>query len=300
MDKMRELFHTEKFLEEDKLVTEKEAVKKFIKDGQILGIGGGLNYKQSLGLIREIIRQQIKNIHLTGTARSIDCDMLIGNDCVSTAETTFLSFEHWGGVSPMYRYYSQEGKVDLRESCCIVEMLGLRASEMGVPFLPTTGAIMTDMAKYHPEWKTIKDPYTNKLMLAVPAIQPDIALVHVQEADIYGNARVEKPYVTDMLMVKSCKTLVLSAEKIVEKVKRPNIPYFYTGAVVHLPFGAHPTFCDPYYTWDKDHLLEYAKTGNARRTGDRTLWDEYMEKYVFGCKDHFDYYKDLLPASWRR
>ena len=137
------------------------------------------------------------------------------------------------------------------------------AGSMGIPFIPTYTMIGSDLVKKLPV-KYINCPFTGDKLCLVPAINPDVAIIHVQRADEYGNAEILGMPIQDKEIALSAKKVIISAEEIVsndyirDKPWRTLIPHFVVDAVVHAPFGAYPTECQGYYEADIDYLSRLA------------------------------------------
>jgi glutaconate CoA-transferase subunit A len=155
---------------------------------------------------------------------------------------------------------------------------------MGIPFIPVRGVFGTNLLEINIEkgiYKVIKDPFTGEDILAVRAIEPDVALIHVQRADIYGNIQIWGGRFEDTWKIRAAKKVIVSAEEIVdpEMMKlepyKTTLPYPYVEAVVHLPNGAYPTSCYGLYDTDYDHIREYVQAVRNDK------FPEYLDNYVY-------------------
>jgi glutaconate CoA-transferase subunit A len=174
-------------------------------------------------------------------------------------------------------------------------MSGLQANVLGAEFIPSKMLIGTDILKALGH-RTFKSPLTGEQLVAYPRITPDVAVLHVQRCDEYGNAQIEGVTSIDLLLAKSSKRVILTAEKIIsteETMRIPaqtNLPSTFVDAVVESPYGAHPTSCYPYYTYDLWHMSSYIE---ASRNG---KVDDYLQKYIQGV-DSFKSYLDELEIN---
>jgi len=171
----------------------------------------------------------------------------------------------------------------------------LRAAEYGIPFMPMMSIKGSDeMNLLHPEFKPMIDPFTGKKIVLVPALEPDVGIVHVQKADIHGNVKLLPPYVADVLFMRAAKKVIVTAEEIIseeEMIKEgPTIPYYHITTVVHAPYGAHPTACYPYYAYDRAHIAEYFAAASA---GAEEFKAKYLDKYVFGVSSQEEYLQKI-------
>ena len=294
------------FTDRNKLVTMEKAAS-MIKDGDMVAVGGGLCMREPIALLRELVRQGRRDLHLVGTAHGFDVDFACGGGIAMAVQETHVSFEQDFGLAPNYRRACETGQVKIRESCCNTIIMQLRASEFGIPFVPVRSIKGSDEIKLHPEFKPMVDPFTGKKVVLVPALAPDVAIIHAQKADIHGNLKIMPPYVADVLFIRASKKVIVTVEEIIPEKQMieegPTIPYYETTAVVEAPFGAHPTSCYPYYAYDREHLSEYMKS--ARESAE-AFKERYLNKYVYGVKSPEEYLdkvggkakRDRL-ASWK-
>ncbi|MBI2153418.1 MAG: hypothetical protein HYV92_05300 [Candidatus Rokubacteria bacterium] len=158
-----------------------------------------------------------------------------------------------------------------------------------MPFLPVPGHLGSDYEKLRPDFKVIVDPYSGKDVLLVPAIVPDVALIHALQADAEGNLLLDEKE-DDFLLARASRVVVASAEEIVATDTLRRAPYgvrlsgIYVRALVHVPGGAHPTACRGRYGIDEAHIQEY-----LRLAGSDAAFREYVQRYVFDLKDHAAY-----------
>ena len=164
----------------------------------------------------------------------------------------------------------------------------LIAGAMGIPFIPARDLLGTDTFKKSGA-VAVRDPFTGKPVALMPALNPDVAIIHVQEADIYGNARVYGPTVATLETAMASKKVIISAERIVETIefrKEPNmtiIPYYLVDAVVHAPFGAYPGGTQGYYEMDAEH---YLMLSSIKEEDDM---QKYLEEYIYSVDSHDEF-----------
>ena len=287
------------FPKENKLVSIEEAIGT-INDGDMILIGGEFNGRVPAALVREVVRQKKRNLTLVGHASGMPLDLLCAGGCATEIQLTRLSFEREYGNAYNYRRAVESGRIKSRDQCCGVINQQLRASAFGLPWMPVMPHISyTDFMKLHPEWKLIDDPMRKgEKIILVPALKPNVYLVHCSKADIYGNWLVEHESFNEMLYSKASDRVIVSADEIVtpEELRKscglmfpphfdPFYPFFKTSHVVHLPFGAHPTHCYPHYAYDKQHIEEYQEYASVSDE----KFKIYLDKYVYGCKTHDEY-----------
>jgi glutaconate CoA-transferase subunit A len=265
-----------------------------VADGAIVALGGGLSARLPMALVRELIRQRRTGLHLVGSAHSIDVDMLVGAGAVRRCEESYVGFEQDLGLAPAYRRAAEEGTIEVAESCCATILAQLRAAEMGVPFLPVRGVRGSDIAALHPEYAEITCPFTGEALVAVPALRPDVALLHAPSGDRYGNLHLEQPYVLDERFASASRMVIATVDELVSTEQAAasgvTIPGHLVAAVTVAPFGAHPASCYPRYAYDRSHLREYV---TAAQSGPDGL-EKYLETYVRGGEES---YLELIGAG---
>jgi glutaconate CoA-transferase, subunit A len=279
----------------DKRMSLPDAVSA-VGDGAMIALGGGLSARLPMALVRELIRQGRRGLHLIGSAHSIDVDLLVAAGAVRRCEESYVGFEQDLGLAPAYRRAAEQGSIEVAESCCATILAQLRASEMGLPFLPVRGVRGSDIARLHPEYAEITCPFTGERLVAVPALRPDVALLHAPAADRYGNLHLQQPYVLDERFASAARTVIATADGIgsPEQIAAAGItiPGHLVAAVAEVPFGAHPSSCYPRYGYDRNHLREYVAAAQAGP-------DEagkYLDAYVYGTGTE-DGYREVVGAA---
>ncbi len=278
----------------DKVVDLAAAVAD-IADGALIALGGGLSARLPMALVRELIRQGRQDLHLIGSAHSIDVDLLVAAGAVRRCEESYVGFEQDLGLAPAYRRAAEAGTIEVAESCCVTVLAQLRATEMGLPFLPVRGVRGSDIRRLHPEYAEISCPFTGEVLVAVPALRPDVALLHAPLGDRYGNLHLEQPYVLDERFASASARVVATVERVVSTAEVTaagvTIPAHLVAAVSEVPFGAHPTSCYPDYAYDRQHLALYTR---AAQSGGEDLAG-YLKGYVHSTDERG--YAELVGAD---
>lgn len=269
-----------------------------VRDGDCVAVGGGLSSREPMALLRELLRSGRKGLHAVGSAHGIDIDLLCGGGAVAASSESYVGFEQDFGMAPNYRRASEDGSVEIRDNCCYTLVQQLRAAIAGLPFMPIRSVRGTDILRLHPEFKTMACPFTGQELVLVPALKPDVALIHAQYGDARGNLRIEGPPVADILFAQASRKVIATVERIVstERLRElggVSIPYFYVTALAEVPFGAHPTACYPCYAYDRAHTAEYYE---AAKNGP-TAFAGYLDRYAFGCPDHAEYLERIGGAA---
>lgn len=288
------------FTAENKQVTLTDAAA-IVQDGMVVAVGGGLSWREPMALLRELIRQGRRDLHVVGTAHGVDVDLLCGAGAVSIIEESYVGFEQDFGMAPNYRRACQQGITSIHDTCCHTLLQQLRAAEYGVPFLPVRSVQGTDFLHLHPEYKTMTCPFSGLPLVLVPALAPDVAIIHAQYGDIHGNLKILPPLVADMLFIRAAKHVIVTVERLVStdelRVLGANVPYFWVEAVVEAPFGAHPTSCYPFYAYDRAHLTDYYAAAQA---GAESFARDYLTPYVYEPVTHDMYLERIGGAGTQR
>ena len=274
----------------EKVMEASEAVEKFVSDGCMLGVGGMHMHNNAMAVIREIVRQKkrIGSI-VTSPSACTNADMLIGAGLVEEIYNSYVGFEHLG-LALNFRKFAESGQLKVRECDEAFSVYSLRAGASSLPFHPLPkGVEKTSVPKLNKDdYKMTKDPFTGEDVMCIKSIQPDVAVVHCQKSDAYGNAIFEGSKFTDLTMIKASDKVILQVEEVVpnqyilEKSHKIHVPGMLVDAVVDAPFGCHPTASHKYYTYDEDHLKEYLKASKED-------FSAYLDKYVYGTKDNEEY-----------
>ncbi|MGH3520265.1 MAG: CoA transferase subunit A [Haloechinothrix sp.] len=280
-------FHTES----DKVV-DLDRAAALVADAALVALGGGLSARLPMALVRELIRQGRRDLHVIGSAHGIDVDLLIAAGALGVCEESYVGFEQDLGLAPAFRRAAEQGGgVEIRESCCATMLTQLRAAEYGLPFLPVRGVKGSDIRRLHPEYREVTCPFTGERLVAVPPLRPDVALIHAPLGDRLGNLHLEQPYVLDERFAAASRNVVATVERVraTEDVVRAGvtIPAHLVAAVAEVPYGAHPSSCYPGYAYDRPHLVSYIRAATA---GGQALAD-YLDEYVTGTPTEEAYRK---------
>ncbi len=244
-----------------KLTTLYSAIS-YIQNGSRLALGGNTIHRGPCAAVHEIVRQGITGLELVKTAGAYDIDLLIAAGSASSVSAGFVGFETAFGMAPSFRRAIEQGVVESKEHACYTVIAGLRAAIQGVPFMPIAGMFGSDLLEAR-GFKSIEDPYTGTPVIAIPALIPDVAIIHVQEADSLGNARIIGTRFEDVLMAQAATRVIITTERIVDGSSFESapdtvaIPGFMVDAVVEAARGAWPCSCAGEYDYDAELLAEY-------------------------------------------
>lgn len=272
-----------------KIVSLREAIRH-VDDGAKLAIGGGMDMAP-MALIRETIRAGRRGLRLVcvGSA-AIGADLLIGARALRSIEFSQITLGEYG-PAPHFRRELERGAIEPLEHACPALIAAIQAGAAGIPFTPVRGLLGTDYMRLRGDFKTMANPYDERERIAiVPAIRPDVAYIHAFLADTAGNALVHSASNNGLLAQASAKTIV-TAERIVapEELRQDRtggtlVPSVFVTAVVHAPFGAHPTACPGSYPIDAGHVREYAEASCSEGA-----FAVYMKRYAGEAADEATY-----------
>lgn len=260
-----------------------DAVAGHLEDGMTIGIGGWGPRRKPMAMVREILKSTVKDLTVVAYGGP-EIGMLCAAGKVKKLVYGFVTMDPIP-LEPYFRKAREAGTLEVAELDEGMLHWGLRAAGMRVPFLPTRVGLGSDILTCNPTFKTVRSPYEDgEVLLAMPAIHLDLALLHVDTADVLGNTHIHgpDPYF-DALFAAAAKRTIVSCEEIHDRIDlarpenaRANLfDRYLVSKVVHAPCGAHPTSCAPRYGWDLDHLKVYA--ASASEEGG---WSAYRDKFV--------------------
>lgn len=284
-------------MRKSRLATEESALD-LIEDGMTLSIGGHLNSAHPMMLIRGIVRRKIRNLTIISSAQGgPEIGMLLAAGCVKTLITPGVHAEEYAAIDPVFRYMSQAGAFELWEIDEGIYYAMLRAAAQGLPFLPWHGGVGTSLPDLNPHLKLIEDPFTSKPLIAVPAVRPDIALLHASCADAHGNVQHNHGW-GDRAHYRAAARTIVQVERIVsnEDIRRDPAKTSIIGAdlIVRAPFGAHPMASPGHYLEDGDFIRRYVSLAtDAFKAGDMSTFEDFLHRYFYGPSDHLEYLETI-------
>ncbi len=289
----------------DKVMGLEEAVSRFVFDGAHLSIGGFTCNRNPMAAVYEIIRQRKKGFHLYAHSNGQGVDELVGAGCVARIEIAYAGTGRFAPTCIRFRKAVESGGIQFEDYSNYQMTLRFLAGAMGVPFLPTRSGLGTDiLARWGfsepmraadprlPKKKLVvlENPFgdwaeTERVVL-VPAIRPDVTLLHVQKAAPDGTCRIAGLAFADVEQARAARHVVVTCEELVgpedlrDEPERNQIPGVVVDAVVHVPYGAYPTACYRHYDYDPVFLSDYRTAAT-----DEGRWAEYLERWVFALRD---------------
>jgi len=265
----------------DKTLTEADAVRRSVADGDYVSFDFSSFTRGPLALIREIIRQGRRDLWYCAKFTLMESTLLAAAGAVSRIDVGFM------GLGDTLNRAVEEGKIKATEWTNGTLTLRHMAGAMGVPFLPTRALLGTDTLKYSGA-KVVRDPFGGKPIALIPAVTPDVGLIHVHQADVYGNARCFGPGVSPLETAAASRKVIISTDEIIDHddirkdPSKTTIPYYMVDAVVYAPFGAYPGGLPGVYEMDFEHFAEY---NTLERQGQLK---SYLDKYVYSVGSHLE------------
>ena len=283
-------------------IIEAQAALDAVADGMTVAIGGFINSGHPMTLVRGLIRERKKDLRIVGAASAgLEVDMLIAAGVAREVVTPYVGAEVLSGIGPAFRKIGQDGSVSIFELDEAHFYAGLRAASQRLPFNPWRAGVGTDYPRVNPALKEFRDPINNELLIAVPAINIDVAFLHAAASDQYGNVQHLGTRYGDVALYGASDKTFVSVERIIssEQVRANPLATSIPGAagVIRAPYGAHPFSADGSYVPDAKHLRMYLDAATAwLKTDDRAALDEYFDVYVHQPASHAEYL-DLIGSS---
>lgn len=297
-DKARDFFRAKTRAMISKVMTVEDAVDKHVHNGDYLAIGGFGANRIPTAICHQIVRRRRKNLILAGHASTHDFQILAAGEAFNRCDIAYIIGLETRGLSPNARRYMESGKVECCEWTNYALACRLKAAAAGVSFMPARNVMGTDTFK-HSAAKVVECPFTGKRYILHPALWPDVAAIHVHEADIYGNCRIRGISIADLELARAAKRLIVTAERLVanEDIRsdpsRTAIPFYLVDAVCEVPFGSYPGNMPYEYFSDEEHLREWLDVER-----DPEEFAKFMDKYIYGTVD-FGKYLDLCGGIER-
>lgn len=282
-----------------KLITLSEAIRRYVHDGDTL-YAAGFTHLIPFAAGHEIIRQGLRDLVLARATPDLIYDQLVAAGCARKVIFSYMGNPGVGSLRAT-RAAIERGELEWEEYSHFSMISRLQAGAAGLPFMPMNPTAAGDLEKANPNYRTVTDPYSGKPVVVVPALNPDVAIVHVQRADAEGNAHIWGIIGEQREAAFAAERVILTAEEIVdEQVIRsdPNrtlIPGFIVDAVCHVPYCAHPSYTQGYYDRDNDFYIawdEISKTAEGLQA--------YLDEWVFGVKDRAEYWEKLGEETHQR
>jgi glutaconate CoA-transferase subunit A len=289
VDRAREYFRKKPRALTDKTTTVKAAVAQLIHDGDYVATGGFGTNRIPAAVLHEIVRQGRKNLGLSGHTTTHDFQILCDGGCLDRVDIAYIGALEARGVSRSMRRLLEQGNIQVCEWTNGALSWRYKAAAMGIPFIPARVMLGSDTMKYSAA-KTITCPFTGTTLVALPALFPDVAMIHVHRADKYGNCQIDGTTVADYDLARAAKKVIITTEEIVsEDVIRKDpartiIPAFCVDAVIEVKYGSYPGNMPYAYYSDEEHLREWL----VAEAKPETL-KPFIEKYILNTEGFQEY-----------
>ncbi len=282
-----------------KLIPLSKAIKENVHDGDLI-YAAGFTHLIPFAAGHEIIRQGLKDLTLARATPDLIYDQMVA---AGVARKVIFSYMGNPGVGSLriVRSELEAGHLEWEEYSHFGMISRLQAGATGLPFMPMNLTAAQDLELANPLYRTVKDPYSGGDVVVVPALNPDVAIVHVQRCDAEGNAHIWGIIGEQKEAAFAAKRVILTAEEIVEEAiirsdpNRTLIPGFIVDAVCHVPYCSHPSYTQGYYDRDNVFYLEWDKISQ-----DRSAVKQWLDEWVFGVKDRSEYWQKLGEDTHKR
>lgn len=282
-----------------KLISLTEAVSQFVADGDLV-YAAGFTHLIPFAAGHEIIRQKKRDLVLARATPDLIYDQMVAAGCARKVVFSYMGNPGVGSLR-LVRAAIEAGQIEWEEYSHFQMITRLQAGATGLPFLPMNQIGATDLEQANPRIKRIPDPYGGKDVIVVPALTPDVAIVHVQRADADGNAHLWGIVGEQKEAAFASKKVILTAEEIVdESVIRsdPNrtlIPAMVVDAVCLAPYACHPSYAQGYYDRDNEFYLQWDKISQSSEAV--RAW---LAEWVYGVRDRDEYWRKLGATVHKR
>lgn len=294
-DRARQAFARKPRALTDKVMSVRAAVASLIHDRDYLSIGGFGCDRIPTAVLHEILRQNKQHLGFAGHTATHDFQILCAGNLtgrgrlLAKVDIAYVIGLEARGLSPHARRVMESGEVQFTEWTNYTLAVRYRAAAMGVPFLPVRSMLGTDTYAESAA-RVIACPFTGEALVALPALYPDVAVIHVHEADRFGNCRIRGTIVADTDLARAAQRVIITCERLIpnEEIRREPtstaIPFFCVDAVCEVPFGSYPGNMPYEYFSDEQHLRQWLHAEQ-----DPATHRQFLEDYIYGTQDFSAY-----------
>ncbi len=275
-----------------KVITLEQAVRQLVQDGDTL-YAAGFTHLIPFAAGHEIIRQRKRDLTLARATPDLIYDQMVAGGCARKVIFSYMGNPGVGSLR-IVRSEIEAGRLEWEEYSHFGMISRLQAGATGLPFMPMNPTAAGDLERVNTNYRTVIDPYSGGEVVVVPALKPDVAIVHVQRADADGNAHIWGIIGEQKEAAFASQRVILTTEEIVDEAvirsdpNRTLIPGFIVSAVCLVPHCAHPSYTQGYYDRDNHFYLKWDEISSNR---DATL--SYLDEWVYGLKDRGEYWHKL-------
>jgi glutaconate CoA-transferase subunit A len=279
-----------------KRVSLSKAIADYVSDGDIV-YAAGFTHLIPFAAGHEMIRQGKRDLTLARATPDLIYDQMVAAGCARKVIFSYMGNPGVGSLR-IVRSAIEQGKLEYSHFGMITR---LQAGAAGLPFLPMKQTGAADLEHTNPNIKRIPDPFGGKEVIVVPALNPDVAIVHVQRADANGNAHLWGIIGEQKEAAFAARKVILTAEEIVDEAiirsdpNRTMIPGIVVSAVCHVPFACHPSYAQGYYDRDNEFYLAWDKVSESAEAT-----KQYLDEWVYGVKDRDEYWQKLGAETQQR
>jgi glutaconate CoA-transferase, subunit A len=282
-----------------KLTTLSEAITQYVSDGDTV-YAAGFTHLIPFAAGHEIIRQGKRDLMLARATPDLIYDQMVAAGCARGVIFSYMGNPGVGSLR-VVRGAIEQGKLEWEEYSHFQMITRLQAGASGLPFLPMNQTGAADLEKANPRIKRIPDPYGGKDVITVPALNPDVAIVHVQRADANGNSHLWGIIGEQKEAAFAARKVIVTAEEIVDEAvirsdpNRTLIPEIVVDAVCLAPYACHPSYAQGYYDRDNEFYLRWDKISDSAEQV-----KSWLDEWVYGVKDRTEYWEKLGEETHRR
>jgi glutaconate CoA-transferase subunit A len=297
VDRARQFFADKPRALTDKVTTVAEAVRRFVHDGAYFASGGFGCVRIPTAVLHEILRQGRQRLQFAGHTATHDFQILCAGNGLGRGQTlaavdiAYVVGLEARGLSPHARRVMESGEIACTEWTNYTLAVRFKAAAMGVPFLPVRSLLGTDTFR-HSAARVVVCPFTGQKVALVPALFPDVAAIHVHEADRYGNCRILGTTVADLDLARAAKRLIITCERLIpsdeirQYPSRTVIPFFCVDAVCEVHYGSYPGNMPYEYFSDEEHVRQWMAAEK-----DLDSFRAFLERYIYGVHDFTEYWQ---------
>jgi glutaconate CoA-transferase subunit A len=275
-----------------KVIPLAQAVRQYVRDGDLV-YAAGFTHLIPFAAGHEIIRQRKRDLTLARATPDLIYDQMVAGGCARKVIFSYMGNPGVGSLR-IVRSEIEAGRLEWEEYSHFGMISRLQAGATGLPFMPMNPTAAGDLERVNPMYRTVKDPYDGGDVVVVPALKPDVAIVHVQRADADGNVHIWGIIGEQKEAAFAAARVILTTEEIVDEniirsdPNRTLIPGFIVDAVCLEPYCAHPSYTQGYYDRDNSFYLKWDEISSNR---DAT--QSYLDEWVYGVKDRAEYWEKL-------
>jgi glutaconate CoA-transferase subunit A len=283
----------------NKLISLQAAIGAYVRDGDTL-YAAGFTHLIPFAAGHEIIRQKKRDLVLARATPDLIYDQMVAAGCARKVIFSYMGNPGVGSLR-LVRAEIEAGRLEWEEYSHFGMISRLQAGAAGLPFMPMNQTAATDLERANPSIRRVIDPYSGREVVTVPALNPDVAIIHVQRADPEGNAHLWGIIGEQKEAAFAASRVILTAEEIVEESvirsdpNRTLIPGFLVNAVCQVPHACHPSYAQGYYDRDNDFYLSWDKISESPESV-----KAYLEEWIYGVQDREEYWQKLGPQVHER